>query len=43
VVSRARPAFHNQIDFMSTFFLILNRFLPVRLRDAILLHHMDIK
>ena len=43
VVGQARPAFHNQLDFMSTFFLFLNRFLPVRLRDAILLNHMDIK
>lgn len=43
VVRQARPAFHNQIDFMSSFFLFLNRFLPVRLRDAILLNHMDIK
>lgn len=43
VVRQERPAFHNQLDFMSTFFLLLNRFLPVRLRDAILLNHMDIK
>ncbi len=43
VVRQKRPAFYNQIDFMSTFFLFLNRFLPVRLRDAILLNHMDIK
>jgi len=28
---------------MSTLFLFLNRFLPVRLRDMILLNHMDIK
>jgi NAD(P)-dependent dehydrogenase (short-subunit alcohol dehydrogenase family) len=43
IIHRDRPAFHNQVDFMSTFFLFLNRFLPVRLRDAILLNHMDIK
>jgi NAD(P)-dependent dehydrogenase (short-subunit alcohol dehydrogenase family) len=43
IVQQDRPAFHNQVDFMSTIFLILNRFLPVRLRDAILINHMDIK
>jgi NAD(P)-dependent dehydrogenase (short-subunit alcohol dehydrogenase family) len=43
IIHRERPAFHNQVDFMSTFFLLLNRFLPVWLRDAILLNHMDIK
>lgn len=43
VVRQPRPAFHNQIDFMSTFFLFLNRFLPRWMRDAILLKHMDIK
>lgn len=43
VIHRDRPPFHNQVDFMSTFFLFLNRFLPVRLRDMILLNHMDIK
>ena len=34
---------HNQIDAMSSFFLMLNRFLPQRLRDFILLRHMDIR
>jgi short-subunit dehydrogenase len=43
VLRQAKPAFHNQIDFMSTFFLLLNRFLPRWMRDAILLNHMDIK
>ena len=43
VIHQDRPAFHNQVDFMSTFFLFLNRYLPVRMRDAILLNHMDIK
>ncbi len=43
IVNQDRPAFNNQVDFMSTFFLFLNRFLPLRLRDAILLNHMDIK
>jgi short-subunit dehydrogenase len=37
------PKLHNQIDFMSTFFLILNRYLPKWARDAILVNHMDIK
>lgn len=43
VVRQDRPPFHNQIDFMSSFFLFLNRVLPRRLRDAILLRHMDIR
>ena len=43
IINQDRPAFHNQIDFMSTVFLFLNRFLPLRLSDAILLNHMDIK
>ena len=43
VVRQAKPPFHNQIDFMSTVFLFLNRFLPRWMRDAILLNHMDIK
>ena len=32
-----------QVDFMSSFFLLLNKFLPMRIRDGILLNHMDIK
>jgi NAD(P)-dependent dehydrogenase (short-subunit alcohol dehydrogenase family) len=43
VVRQAKPPFHNQIDLMSTVFLLLNRFLPRWMRDAILLNHMDIK
>lgn len=43
VVNAERPALHNQIDFMSSFFMTLNRVLPVPLRDAILLSKMDIK
>jgi short-subunit dehydrogenase len=43
VLRSDNPKLHNQVDFMSTFFLFLNRFLPKRLRDAILLSHMDIK
>jgi len=31
------------VDFMSSFFLFLNHFLPVPVRDFILLNHMNIK
>ncbi len=41
-IESKRLKFRTQIDFQSTFFLGLNRFLPKRLRDAILLRHMDI-
>ncbi len=43
VIARDRPRLHNQVDFMSTVFLGLNRYLPRPLRDRILLSHMDIK
>ncbi len=43
VILKDRPKKFYQIDFMSSVFLILNRFLPCRVRDAILLKHMDIK
>lgn len=43
IVHQDHPKFHNQVDFMSSVFLFLNRLLPVRLRDAILIHHMNIK
>ncbi|MBN1534401.1 MAG: SDR family NAD(P)-dependent oxidoreductase [Spirochaetes bacterium] len=43
VVLAKKPAFFNQVDFMSTFFLFLNNFLPRGIRDAILVNHMDIK
>jgi short-subunit dehydrogenase len=43
VIRSDHPKLHNQVDFMSSFFLFLNRVLPKRLRDAILLNHMDIK
>jgi NAD(P)-dependent dehydrogenase (short-subunit alcohol dehydrogenase family) len=42
IILSKKLKFRNQIDFTSTFFLGLNRFLPKRIRDAILLHHMDI-
>jgi NAD(P)-dependent dehydrogenase (short-subunit alcohol dehydrogenase family) len=43
VIHQERPASRNQVDFMSSFFLWLNRFLPEGWRDAILLRHMDIR
>lgn len=43
LIQAKRPSVHNQIDFMSSFFLVLNKVLPMPLRDAILLNHMDIK
>jgi short-subunit dehydrogenase len=43
VILAKKPSLFNQIDFMSTFFLWLNQFLPRWLRDAILVNHMHIK
>lgn len=43
VIKSPKPKMMNQVDFMSTFFLFLNRVLPRALRDFILLNHMDIK
>lgn len=43
VVQSEKPKLHNQVDFMSSFFLFLNRVLPKVMRDAILVNHMDIK
>jgi short-subunit dehydrogenase len=43
VVMQDRPRLHNQVDFMSTFFLGLNKYLPRSIRDRILLRHMDIE
>jgi short-subunit dehydrogenase len=43
VIASEHPKLFNQIDFMSTFFLTLNRFLPAKIRDRILVHHMDIE
>ncbi len=43
VLKSDNPKLHNQVDFMSTFFLFLNRNLPKNVRDMILLNHMDIK
>ncbi len=43
VLACDKPKMHNQVDFMSSFFLFLNKVLPFSLRSAILLNHMDIK
>jgi len=43
VLERPAPRIHNQVDFMSTLFLALNRFLPRFVRDRILLSHMNIQ
>lgn len=43
VLEEDRPKLHNQIDFQSSFFLTLNRFLPQALRDMILVNFMDIR
>ena len=43
VIEAEKPALFNQIDFMSSFFLWLNQFLPRSIRDAILVNHMHIK
>jgi hypothetical protein len=43
VLHSERPKLHNQIDFQSSFFLTLNRFLPQPIRDMILVNFMDIK
>jgi NAD(P)-dependent dehydrogenase (short-subunit alcohol dehydrogenase family) len=43
ILERPVPRIHNQVDFMSTIFLTLNRFLPRFLRDRILLRHMNIQ
>lgn len=43
VIEAKKPSLFNQIDFMSSFFLWLNQFLPRWMRDAILVNHMHIK
>ena len=43
VLQSDNPKLHNQVDFMSSFFLFLNWILPKKIRDMILLNHMDIK
>lgn len=43
VIRAPAPPLKVRLDFMSSFFITLNRFLPVGLRDAILVRHMDIR
>lgn len=43
LIHQNNPCRFNQVDFMSTFFLFLNRILPMKIRDMILINHMDIK
>lgn len=43
LIEAERMKTHNQVDRMSTVFLSLNRILPEKVRDRILLHHMRIR
>jgi len=43
IIQSEKPKLHNQVDFMSSFFLFLNWLLPKKIRDVILINHMDIK
>jgi len=43
VVKSPQLKLHNQVDFMSSFFLGINRFLPQAAKDMILVNYMDIK
>jgi short-subunit dehydrogenase len=43
VIKSKNPRLHNQIDLKSKVFMSLNRVLPRRIRDAILLRQMDIR
>jgi short-subunit dehydrogenase len=43
IVRAERPRVRNQLEFRSTLFLFINRILPMRLRDEILLRFMGIK
>jgi short-subunit dehydrogenase len=43
VIEAERPGVHNQVDFMSTFFLFVNKLLPQAAIDRILLNHMRIR
>jgi hypothetical protein len=42
VIRAPKPRLNNQVDAKSRFFMRLNRVLPRKLRDAILLRHMGI-
>lgn len=43
IVHSDKPALYNSIDAMSRIFQFLNKILPTRVRDSILINHMDIK
>jgi len=43
VIKSRNPKLHNQLEFKSKLFMSLNRILPRRMRDAILLRQMDIR
>ncbi len=43
VVTAERPRVRNQLEFRSSFFLFINRILPMRIRDEILLRFMKIR
>lgn len=43
LIEMETPPRFSQVDFMSTLFLFLNRMLPMKIRDMILINHMDIK
>jgi short-subunit dehydrogenase len=43
VITSKNPKLHNQIELKSKVFMALNRILPRRIRDAILLRQMDIR
>ncbi|MFA6576547.1 MAG: SDR family NAD(P)-dependent oxidoreductase [Nocardioides sp.] len=43
VILSKKPALFNQVDTMSRLFFFLNQHLPTRMRDAILVRHMNIK
>ena len=43
VINSKKPKLNNQVEFKSSAFILLNRVLPTRVRDEILLNHMGIK
>lgn len=43
IIHAKKVKMHYQVDTMSSVFLFLNRILPAKVRDGILINHMDIK
>ena len=43
IIHSDKPSLYNSIDTMSGIFQFLNKILPTRVRDSILINHMDIK